>query len=247
MADEFRQFADERVSEVTARVALIERSILVLIFVGLLVGVLVIVKPFTTALLFGATFATAAWPARQGLVRCGLRRGLAAALLLLLSLVLVVLPMLVVAPYLADQLSQGIQHIQSYFAATPEQPAWIKGVPLVGRRLAAAWDRVVQVQGSGLVALRARSCGLRCIYDRLGDAREHDRQFDQAMAHCFRHGDADVADHSRRLRRFYRVRFLGPFHRADPHRHHVYFAAGVASRRLKPSRRRGYKARGITV
>jgi len=147
MADAFHQPAYDGTPEVAARVALIERSILVLIVVGLSIGVLVIVKPFTTAILFGATLATAAWPVRQALVRHGLGRGSAAALLLLLSLVLVVLPMLAVAPHLADQLSRGIQRVQSYFAATPEQPAWIKGAPLVGRRLAAAWDRVVQVQG----------------------------------------------------------------------------------------------------
>ena len=35
-----------------------------------------------------------------------------------------------------------------YFAATPDQPAWIKGVPLFGRRLGAAWDRVVEVRGN---------------------------------------------------------------------------------------------------
>ena len=148
MADDFDQPAYGATPEVAARVALIERSILVAIVVGLSIGVLMIVKPFTTAILFGATLATAAWPVRQALVRHGLRRGSAAALLLLLSLVLVVLPMLVVAPHLADQLSRGIQHIQSYFATTPEQPAWIKGTPLVGRRLAAAWDRVVQVEGN---------------------------------------------------------------------------------------------------
>ena len=148
MADDFDQPAYGATPEVAARVALIERSILVAIVVGLSIGVLMIVKPFTTAILFGATLATAAWPVRQALVRHGLRRGSAAALLLLFSLVLVVLPMLVVAPHLADQLSRGIQHIQSYFATTPEQPAWIKGTPLVGRRLAAAWDRVVQVEGN---------------------------------------------------------------------------------------------------
>jgi predicted PurR-regulated permease PerM len=148
MADDFNQPAYGATPEVAARVALIERGILVAIVVGLSIGVLMIVKPFTTAILFGATLATAAWPVRQALVRHGLRRGSAAALLLLLSLVLVVLPMLVVAPHLADQLSRGIQRIQSYFAAIPEQPAWIKGTPLVGRRLAAAWDRVVQVQGN---------------------------------------------------------------------------------------------------
>jgi len=148
MADDFDQPAYGATPEVAARVALIERSILVAIVVGLSIGVLMIVKPFTTAILFGATLATAAWPVRQALVRHGLRRGSAAALLLLLSLVLVVLPMLVVAPHLADQLSRGIQRIQSYFAANPEQPTWIKGTPLVGRRLAAVWDRVVQVQGN---------------------------------------------------------------------------------------------------
>jgi predicted PurR-regulated permease PerM len=148
MADDFNQPTYRGAPEVAARMALIERGILVLIVVGLLIGVLVIVKPFTTAILFGATLATAAWPARQALVRNGLRRGSAAALLLLLSLVLVVLPMLVVAPHLADQMVQGAERIQSYFAATPEQPGWMKGLPLFGRRLGAAWDRMVEVEGN---------------------------------------------------------------------------------------------------
>src|SRR5271165_3690082 len=147
MADEFDQPVDDRGRDATARMALIERSILVLLFVGLFIGVLAIVKPFTTAILFGAALATAAWPLRQALVRWGLGRGSAAALLLLLSLVIVVLPMLVIAPHLADQLSQGMERVQTYFSTTPEEPTWIKGVPLVGRRLEAVWDRVVAAQG----------------------------------------------------------------------------------------------------
>ena len=62
MADEFRKLTDERVRDGAARVTLIERSILMLLVVGLLIGVLAIVKPFTTAILFGASLATAAWP-----------------------------------------------------------------------------------------------------------------------------------------------------------------------------------------
>jgi predicted PurR-regulated permease PerM len=126
---------------------MIERSVLVLLVVGLLIGVLAVVKPFTTAILFGASLAIAAWPMRQALVRRGLGRGPAAALLLLLSLVIVVLPMLVLAPHLAEQLVQGTQRVQEYFAATPEQPAWIRSLPFGSRRLAAAWDRVVEVKG----------------------------------------------------------------------------------------------------
>jgi predicted PurR-regulated permease PerM len=147
MSGELRQ-PTEGMGDVTARIAFIERSILVLLVMGLFIGVLAIVKPFTTAILFGAALATASWPIRQTLVRHRLRRGSAAALLLLVSLVLVVLPMLVVAPHLADQMVRGAERVQSYFATTPERPAWIAGLPLVGRRLAAVWDRMVEAQGN---------------------------------------------------------------------------------------------------
>jgi len=148
LAEELRQPTEERARDDAARVALIERSILVLLVVGLLIGVLAVVKPFTTAILFGASLATAAWPIRQALVRRGLGHGSAAALLLLLSLVVVVLPMLAFAPHLADQMARGTQRVQAYFAATPERPAWIGGLPLGSRRLGDAWDRVVEVKGN---------------------------------------------------------------------------------------------------
>src|SRR6201995_1884412 len=117
MPDDLRQQTHPVAAEGGPRMALIERSILVLLFVGLLVGVLAIVKPFTTAILFGAALATAAWPLRQALVRRGLGGGTAAALLLLLALVIVALPILVVAPHLADQMVRGADRVQSYFAA----------------------------------------------------------------------------------------------------------------------------------
>ena len=72
MVVEYRRPLDERTRDDAARVALIERSILVLLVVGLLIGVPAVVKPFTMAILFGAALATAAWPIRQALVRRGL-------------------------------------------------------------------------------------------------------------------------------------------------------------------------------
>lgn len=59
----------------------------------------------------------------------------------------VVLPMLVVAPHLAGQMVHGTRRVRAYFAATPKQPAWIKNLPFFGRRLAVAWNRVVEVKG----------------------------------------------------------------------------------------------------
>jgi len=169
MADELRQLVEERMRDDAARVALIERSILVLLVVGLFIGVLAIVKPFTTAILFGAALATAAWPMRQALVRRGLGRGPAATLLLLLSIVIVVLPMLLFAPHLADQMVRGTQRVQAYFAATPERPGWIGSVPLLGRRLGAAWDRVVEVNGNLRALLEPYTANLEQIM--IGAAR----------------------------------------------------------------------------
>jgi len=126
----------------------IERSVLVLLFVGLLAGILAVLRPFTTALLFGAALASAAWPARQALVNRGLGRGTAAVILLIFSILLVAVPMLIVAPSLADQLGTGMQRAEAYFAAAPQLPAWLGDLPLVGKRLAAAWGRIVEAQGN---------------------------------------------------------------------------------------------------
>ena len=139
---------DRPVRDDSERIALIERSILVLLVIGLVLGVLAVVKPFTTAILFGASLATAAWPLRQALVRRGLGRGSAASVLLLSSIAVVGLPMLAVAPNLAGQLGQGTQRLQSYFAGSPARPEWLLNLPLVGTHLAPIWDRLVESEGN---------------------------------------------------------------------------------------------------
>jgi predicted PurR-regulated permease PerM len=148
VSDEISQLRNEQVAVTAARVSLIERSILVLLFVGLIIGALAIVRPFITAILFGAAVATACWPARQALVRRGIAHGTAAALLLVVSVLVIVLPVLVVAPRLSDHLGEAMQRMETYFATAPEQPDWIKRFPLVGHRLEVAWDRVVDAEGS---------------------------------------------------------------------------------------------------
>jgi len=134
--------------ENATKVAWIERSVLVLLFVGLLIGAAAILKPFTTAILFGAILASAAWPLRVRLVRAGLGRGKSASLLLLLSIALIALPTLFVAPHLSEQLSQGTQQMQGYFSSAPAQPVWLAGIALVGDRLVSVWDHAVQAQGN---------------------------------------------------------------------------------------------------
>ena len=140
---------------------LIEYSIVLLLVVGLLLGVLTVLWPFTTAILFGATLTIAAWPLRQALVRWGVGRKLTAVLLLLLLLIAIVLPVLVMAPILTDQLSQGMQSVQTYFQAAPAQPAWLTGVPVVGSRLGQLWDQLYRAGGDLSAALAPYAATVR--------------------------------------------------------------------------------------
>src|SRR3954465_10161127 len=107
---------------------LLERPILLLLLAGLIIGVLAVLRPFATAILFGTILAIAAWPMRDLLLRRGLKRGLAATLLLVLALGVVVLPLLAVAPGLAERLTLGASRIQGYFAGSPQIPPRLGGL-----------------------------------------------------------------------------------------------------------------------
>src|SRR4051794_37465122 len=144
-------------------VALIERSIVLLLVLGLLVGVLSVLRPFTTAILFGSATAIAAWPLRQVMVRRGFKRGIAAALLLLLVLVVIVVPLLILAPALTEQLGQGMQRVEAYIAGAPSLPSWLAGLPAVGSRIALGWDTVVRAQGDVHAVVALYEASLRGI------------------------------------------------------------------------------------
>ena len=129
----------------TAR--LIERGISFLLVAALLVCVLAILKPFAAAILFGATLAIASWPLRQWLIHRRFGPRSAAALLLLLSLVAIVLPILLMAPVLADEDGGFMDIVHHYFATTSQRPEWLERVPLVGSKLVSIWDQLMRAGG----------------------------------------------------------------------------------------------------
>jgi len=140
---------------------LLERAFLLLLFAGLLFGILAVLQPFATGILFGAILAIAAWPLRELLLRRGLTRGLAATLLLLLALAVVALPLVAVAPSLAERLSQGADRVQDYFAGSPQVPARLADLPVVGERLAKVWNRAMLAEGGVRTMLEPYSESLR--------------------------------------------------------------------------------------
>src|SRR5271166_779946 len=157
MANELPSRKDEpRADAAIGNTQLLERVVLLLLFAGLLLGILAVLRPFTTAILFGAILAIAGWPLRDFLLRHGLKRGLAATLLLLLALALVALPMMAVAPDLAEHLTQGARRLQDYFASAPQVPSWLAGLPIVGDRLARLWNQAMLTEGGIRGARRER-------------------------------------------------------------------------------------------
>jgi predicted PurR-regulated permease PerM len=145
----------------TGTTQLLERAFLLLLFAGLLFGILAVLRPFSTGILFGAILAIAAWPLRDSLLRRGLGRGLVATLLLVLALAVVVLPLLALAPGLGERLTQGAGRLRDYFASAPQIPSWLAGLPIVGERLARMWDKVLLAQGNIRTVLEPYSQGLR--------------------------------------------------------------------------------------
>ena len=140
---------------------LIERAVMLLLFAGLLLGVLAVLRPFATAILFGTILAIAAWPLRDLLLRRGLNRGLTATLLLLLALAVVGLPLLAVAPGLAEHLAEGGRRVQAYIASAPQVPAGLAGLPIVGERLAEAWNHTMLAEGGIRAVLEPYAAALR--------------------------------------------------------------------------------------
>lgn len=152
---------DTRAAVMSGTRQLLERAVLLLLFAGLIIGVLAVLRPFATAILFGTILAIAAWPLRDLLLRHGLKRGLVATLLLLLALAIVVLPLLALAPGLGDRLTQGAGRLQDYFAGSPQIPSWLAGLPVIGERLAGAWDKVLVAKGDIRTVLEPYSESLR--------------------------------------------------------------------------------------
>src|SRR5918998_6136576 len=166
MANRFSPFESKaRAPAAIGTTQLIEHAVMLLLFAGLLLGVLAVLRPFATAILFGTILAIAAWPLRDRLLRRGLKRGTLATLLLLLAFAIVALPILAVAPGLAEHLAQGARRLQAYIASAPQAPAWLGDLPpVIGERLGGLWDRTTHADGGIRGALEPYSATLRQVF-----------------------------------------------------------------------------------
>ncbi len=132
----------------TGLAGIIERGLAIIVVGGVVLGILATLRPFATAILFGAILAIALWPLRDRLLGAGVPRGVAAGLLLALVLAAIVLPLLLVAPGLVSAIQGGTDVVGGWIEAAPLMPPeWITDLPLVGDKAGAFWTRVAVARG----------------------------------------------------------------------------------------------------
>ena len=107
----------------------------------LLVGCLVVIFPFLTAVLWAIVLCFTTWPVYSRLlVLVRGRRTLAAALMTIAILLVLVTPFAVIAASLSDDVPRAFDGVREFLAAgPPKPPAWLVKLPVIGGSLTQLW------------------------------------------------------------------------------------------------------------
>lgn len=111
---------------------------------GLGLGILLVLLPFFSALLWGSILAYAAWPLHARLVAIlGGRAGASAAIMTLLLAAAFLLPLVLVGRQVADAITLLLDTIRQLLeVGMPPPPEWLFDVPTVGPYLVDGWNRL---------------------------------------------------------------------------------------------------------
>lgn len=107
----------------------------------LLGGCLIVLKPFASALLWAVVLCVSSWPVYRKLLGwVGNRRTLAAAAMTLGMILILLLPFIIVATTLADNIKELTGAVRNWIqAGPPAPPEWLGKIPGVGQTLVDNW------------------------------------------------------------------------------------------------------------
>jgi len=117
------------------------------VILGLLtIGSIMIVLPFLSAILWAMVFAVTTWPFFIRVEKIlGGRTSLAAAILTLLLFVIFFLPLGYVGTKLVTRAPAAFDYAQGLMEkGLGPAPVWLKGLPLIGEKVEAAWGNLAQ-------------------------------------------------------------------------------------------------------
>ncbi|MGE0417205.1 MAG: AI-2E family transporter [Acetobacteraceae bacterium] len=133
-----------------------ERVLMGLMLGAVAIGCFQVLHPFMSALLWAGILVFTTWPVAEWLrVNLGLRRGIVAGMMVLLTALVLVLPIALAAPGGAED----VAHLRALVEAAlrrglPNSPDWVFDIPLVGPTLGALWNHWAQDVSAMLEALR---------------------------------------------------------------------------------------------
>lgn len=135
---------------------LIERLAAVFALLLLVGGSLLVLAPFTTALLWGAILSFSSWGLYCKLATSlGGRRRWAATLIVLIILIVVLGPFVYAGFALGAHtrdITALVQHLMD--AGLPDLPDWVARIPLVGSSIESFWERVTSSNSEMVAQLR---------------------------------------------------------------------------------------------
>jgi predicted PurR-regulated permease PerM len=119
-----------------------ERVLLYLLLGAVGIGCVQVLYPFFSSLLWAGILTFTTWPLFEWLrARLRLRRVLAAALMVVLTTVMVVVPLVIATPSAEDLNRLRALMTSASNAGLPLAPGWVSDIPVVGPTLAGIWDR----------------------------------------------------------------------------------------------------------
>ena len=121
---------------------LAERVLMTLLLGAIGVGCVLVLYPFLSALLWAGILVFSTWPIFEWLRERGrLPRGVAAALMVLVTAVVIVLPVALAAPGGASDVNQLRGKLEALLKqGLPDAPAWLFDVPVVGHPIGGLWN-----------------------------------------------------------------------------------------------------------
>lgn len=122
----------------------------------LVIGSLMVLKPFLAAILTAAILCFSTWPVYEFIERKFRgRRGLAALTMTALIIVVLVVPLALIAASFADDVPRLIENVREMLAeGLPGPPEWIASIPLAGESLDAGWRELAGSQAKLAEALK---------------------------------------------------------------------------------------------
>lgn len=124
----------------------VELALALVVLAALGFGILLVLLPFASALLWAGILAFAVWPLHARLVRLlrG-RAGLAAGFATTLLAVALLLPLVLVGRQIADAITLLLETVRQLLElGMPPPPEWLFDLPVFGPELVDAWNRLAQ-------------------------------------------------------------------------------------------------------